>query len=126
MNRENFYLSSLDSARFSGVFACEIRARKTLHGDRHALVVSLDPPALGQDVSYPLGIDEVLLVDRFDGDDIWVPATFPFFVYICTNEELDSDTDKPQILAWGELYRTAADAREHRFDSAGSDTGQPG
>lgn len=111
-----FYLSSMDSKRFSGVFECEIKDRVVLEDDRHALLVSCDPPALGQDLNFPLGISDLTLVNRFAGDDVWNPKKFPFFVYICDTTQTDNKPSSLRILAWGEIYRNADDARNHRFD----------
>lgn len=106
----------MDSKRFSGVFHCEIKERFRLEDGRPALLVTCDPPVLGQDLNAPFGISELVLVNRFDGDDIWSPARFPFFVYICDADRPDNDPSSLSILAWGEIYKTEDDARNHRFD----------
>jgi hypothetical protein len=111
------YLPSLDSARLSGFFGCVIREQRVLPGDCHAPVASCDPPALGQDAGYPLGIDEVLSGNRFTGDDLWHPGSFPIFVSTCAPNGPGASADEPQVPAWGELSRTAQDARDPRFHS---------
>lgn len=116
MVKPAYYLSSLESQRFSGVFRCEVQDYVLVQGIRHGLLVHCDPPALGQDIGHPLGIEELLLVNRFAQDDLWSPQQYPLFVYICDPTEMHTTLAKPKILAWGELYRSPDDARHHRFD----------
>ena len=88
-----------------------------VQGNRHGLLVHCDPPALGQDIGYPLGIEELLLLSRFVQDDLWSPQQYPLFVYICDPTEMHTALTKPTILAWGVLYRSPDDAHHHRLDA---------
>jgi len=105
-----YYLSSMEDDRFDSVFHCELESRIELPNGRHALVVTCDPPALGQDIGFPLGIDRLLLWSRFEGDDLWTFPTFPQFVQICLPDVFIPETRMPTSIAWGELYATEADA----------------
>lgn len=120
MSARTYFLSSLESKRFSGVSQCTVERKLLIGGRRHALHVRCTPPVLAQDLGFPLGLEHLVLVNRFDGDDAWEIGNFPFFVNIClvpaevgpdgavSHESLDG-------IAWGELYDSADDAREHRF-----------
>ena len=68
---EVFFLSSMDSKRFSSVFRCTVERPIELPNGHHALMVSCDPPLNGQELGQPLGIGELLLWSRFEDEDIW-------------------------------------------------------
>ena len=112
---EKMFLSSMESERFSGVFECNFLRKVELHGRRHAVIVSCSPPVLAQDLGYPEGLTNLLLANRFEGDDIWSISSLPFFVYICLYEGSDAILDSPQIIAWGELYETVGGAATHQI-----------
>ena len=81
--QEVFFLSSMDSERFSSVFRCEVERPIELPNGHHALMVSCDPPVNGQELGHPLGIGGLLLWSRFEDDDLWTFPAFPYFVQIC-------------------------------------------
>ncbi len=113
--REIFSLSSVDSRRFSSVFLSEVVRPIELPNGHHALMVSCDPPVNGQDLGRPLGIRELLLWSRFDGEDLWTFPTFPHFVQICLPDaDLPADVKRASI-AWGGIHKTEADARMHEL-----------
>ncbi|PYY36812.1 hypothetical protein DEJ16_02265 [Curtobacterium sp. MCJR17_055] len=108
-----FFLSSMDSKRFSSVFRCEVERPIELPNGHHALMVSCDPPVNGQELGHPLGIGELLLWSRFEDEDLWSFPAFPHFVQICLPDvDLRGDA-MPASIAWGEIYETEADARAH-------------
>lgn len=109
--KPTYYLSSMEDDRFDSAFRCELESRVELPDGHHALIVSCDPPALGQDVGYPQGIARLLLWSRFEGDDLWAFPPFPHFVQICLPDVLIPTTRMPTSIAWGELYATEADAK---------------
>lgn len=119
---ETYYLSSLDSARFEPVRTCTVRTRVVLESGKPALVVDLEPHIQGQGLDRSGDISTVVLVARFEGSSVSPIDEFPCFVYIttsCTDSSGRLDTmasmQQLQVIGWGELYRTAVDARDHRF-----------
>ncbi|PYY37502.1 MULTISPECIES: hypothetical protein [unclassified Curtobacterium] len=115
--RDVFFLSSMDSKRFSSVFRCEVERPIVLPNGHHALMVSCDPPVNGQELGHPLGIGELLLWSRFEDDDLWSFPAFPHFVQICL-PDVDLRVDAmPASIAWGEIYETEADARAHEMSA---------
>ncbi|GAA2843709.1 hypothetical protein FB468_3299 [Leucobacter komagatae] len=107
----SFFLSSMESARFAGVYECETLALVTLGQGRHAIHAACSPPVEASEFGYPLGLESVVLANRFAGDDPWRKFSFPVFVYICA-PEFEAE---PRVLAWGEIYASAEDARQHRM-----------
>lgn len=107
---ESFFLSSMEDDRFDSVFRCELESRVELPNGRPALLVSCDPPALGQDLGHPQGTARLLLWSRFEGDDLWTFPTFPQFVQICLPDVVIPSMRMPTSIAWGEIYATEADA----------------
>ena len=118
---ETYYLSSLDSVRFEPVRECTVRRHTITESGKQALVVSLSPPVPGQDFSRADDISTLVLVARFEGSSVSPINEFPCFVHIAI-APMDSLYDSSilasaqlQVIGWGELYRTAGDARDHRF-----------
>jgi hypothetical protein len=113
--REVFFLSSMDSERFSSVFRCEVERPIELPNGHRALMVSCDPPVNGQELGHPLGISELLLWSRFEDEDLWTFPAFPHFVQICL-PYVDLRVDAmPASIAWGEIYKTEGDAHAHEM-----------
>jgi hypothetical protein len=115
--REVFFLSSMDSRRFSSVFRCEVERPIKLPNGHHALLVSCDPPVNGQELGHPLGIRELLLWSRFEDEDLWTFPAFPHFVQICLPDAELSVDAMPASIAWGEIYKTEADAHAHEMSA---------
>ncbi|MDP9738116.1 hypothetical protein [Curtobacterium sp. 260] len=113
--QEVFFLSSMDSLRFSSVFRCEVERPVELPNGRHALMVSCEPPVNGQELGHPLGISELLLWSRFEDEDLWTFPAFPHFVQICLPDVDQPAHDMPASIAWGEIDKTEADARMHEL-----------
>ena len=114
--KPTFYLSSMESARFSHVFACELEGNESTPNGRHGLRVKISPAAEGQDMGQPQGLSEILLFNRFEGDDLWRIIEFPVFVSICLAQDPGAtSTGFPDVIAWGEIYRSAEDALSHRM-----------
>jgi hypothetical protein len=113
--RDVFFLSSMDSKRFSSVFRCAVERPIELPNGHHALLVSCDPPLNGQDLGRPLGVEELLLWSRFEDEDLWTFPAFPHFVQICLPDaEMRVDV-MPASIAWGEIYQTEEDAHAHEM-----------
>ena len=106
-----FFLASMATLRFSSVFRSEVERPVELPNGRHALMVSCDPPVNGQEIGHPLGISELLLWSRFEDEDLWTIPAFPHFVQICLPDVDLSAEAMPASIAWGEIYKTEADAR---------------
>jgi hypothetical protein len=88
-----------------------------LPNGHHALLVTCDPPVNGQELGHPLGIGELLLWSRFEDEDLWTFPAFPHFVQICLADvELRVDA-MPASIAWGEIYKTEADAHAHEMSA---------
>ena len=111
--QEVFFLSSMDSKRFSSVFRCEVERPIELVNGHHALMVSCDPPVIGQEFGHPLGIGELLPWSRFEDEDLWTFSAFPHFVQICLPDVETGGDGMPASIAWGEIYKTEADAHAH-------------
>ncbi len=118
---ETYYLSSLDSARFEPVRECIVRRHMATESGKDALFVELNPPVPGQDFDRAGDISAVVLTARFEGSSVSPIDEFPCFVHIAiarVNSPTGYDSLGPaqlQVIGWGELYRTAEDARAHRF-----------
>lgn len=118
---EIYYLSSLDSSRFELVRECNVRRHTVTESGKPALVVVVDPPVPGQDFNRADDISAVVLVARFEGSTVPPINEFPRFVHIAI-APIDMlhgfgrlRSAHLQAIGWGELYRTAEDARNHRF-----------
>ncbi|MDQ0577185.1 hypothetical protein [Agromyces albus] len=85
------------------------------------MLVHLSPGVPGQEFGSGDDLTSVILTTRFEGADIGRIEEFPCFVFIALPRETwNPDTDRVtaeelQVIGWGELYRTASDAQEHRF-----------
>jgi hypothetical protein len=114
---EVFFLSSMDSERFSSVFRCTVERPIELPNGRHALMVSCDPPLNGQELGHPLGIGELLLWSRFEDEDLWTFPAFPHFVQISLPDADLRDHAMRASIAWGEIYKTEADAHAREMSA---------
>jgi hypothetical protein len=115
--QEVFFLSSLDSKRFSSVFRCTVERPIELMNGHHALMVSCDPPVSGQELGHPLGIRELVLWSRFEDEDLSTFSAFPHFVQICLPDVDPGGEGMPASISWGEIYETEADARAHEMSA---------
>lgn len=121
MTQPTYFLSSLDSARFSAVRRCVVRRLVRFDTGKPAIVATIDPPVVGQDLGRSDDVTTVLLVARHAGHPVDPIESFPCFVHIAIADDTGSletpvRADRLRTIGWGELYRTAEDAREHRFD----------
>ncbi len=119
---EKYFLSSLDSVRFEPVREFEVVRVVSFDTGKPALLGDLDPAVIGQDFGRGEDIRRVVLAARHEGVDIDRIEEFPCFVHIALpgagmeNLRTPIRSDDLQIIGWGELYRTAEDARAHKFD----------
>lgn len=116
----DLYLSSLESSRFEPVRRCEPIHRLQFATGKDAILVKVEPPVVGQDFGSADDIDVLLVTPRTEGGQLFPISEFPLFVYICLpitdlTSSTNVATDDVTVIAWGELYRTAEDAAEHRF-----------
>lgn len=122
MDEVRLYLSSLESVRFAAVRECRFVRPIDVGDQRAGVVAHLAPGISGQEFGTGEDIESFVLTTRFEGADIRSIEEFPCFVFIAlprvplTPELERIAVDDLQVIAWGELYRTAADAEEHRFD----------
>jgi hypothetical protein len=116
------YLSSLESVRFEPVRECRIVELLTFDTGKVAVLATIKPGVAAQDFGTGEDISTVILTTRFEGASIIPIDKFPCFVFIAIpsagRSMLSSPirTDDLQIIGWGELYRSADDARHHKFD----------
>ncbi|MEU4383697.1 hypothetical protein [Promicromonospora sp. NPDC023805] len=96
--------------------------RPIVVGDQKPGVVAhLTPGVPGQEFGVGEDISSFVLTTRFEGADIRKLEEFPCFVFIALPQvTLTPEMDRIaavdlQVIAWGELYRTATDAEQHRF-----------
>jgi hypothetical protein len=119
---QSLYLSSLESVRFESVRECELVDLLVFDTGKVAAVAGLKPGVPGQDFGVVEDIERVILSTRHEGVSIDEIDKFPCFVFIAIpgggREMLSSliRKDDLQIIGWGELYRSADDARNHKFD----------
>lgn len=116
-----YYLSSLDSVRFEPVRECRIERRLTFDSGKIAFEARLEPPVVGQDFNRSADIETVILTARHEDATVDPVNEFPCFVFITLardNIVLQGPirSDDLEIIGWGELYRTRADAERHAFD----------
>lgn len=121
---ETYFLSSLDYKTFSVTRKCVFQKRLRFRTGKDCVLVRVSPPVIGQ--AYGTGEDINLLViaARHEGKGLFPIEEFPCFVFITrpliddieAHEEIGKED--VEILGWGELYRTRADADQHVFDKA--------
>jgi len=119
-NESVVYLSSLDSTRFLPVRRCRVVRHTRLETGRDVLLIEVSPAVVGQDFDRAADITELVVAARFEGSTVCPMTKFPLFVYIAVPPEAYDGVaplrvDDLLVIAWGELYRTEEDAREHRF-----------
>jgi len=123
MPNKTYYLSSMESKIFSNTRQCIFL--KTLYFDtgKECVLAKITPSVIGENFGSSEDIQSVVLVSRHEEDNKMSLITeFPHFVFIakCLVDDIGgkltiSKSDL-QILAWGEIYRTKADADGHVFD----------
>lgn len=120
---QHLFLSSLESTRFEPVRECTITRFLEFDTGKAAAVADINPVVIGQD--FGLGgrdISTVILAARHAETSVDAIDKFPFFVFIAIPAKADMSLSTPirqddlQIIGWGELYRSADDAANHRFD----------
>jgi hypothetical protein len=115
------YLSSLESVRFEPVRECEFVDLLTFDTGKVAAVAMLRPGVPGQDFGIGEDVEQVILATRHEDTSIDEIDEFPCFVFIAIpdgGKRIPSTPvrkDDLQIIGWGELYRSADDARDHKF-----------
>ncbi len=121
MTATTLYLSSLESERFELVRECQLLRFISIGADKPGALARLTPGVFGHDFGASEDLTEFVLTTRMEGADIRSIHEFPCFVFIALPRiSWDSSSDRAdpsdlEIIAWGELYRTASDAEEHRF-----------
>jgi hypothetical protein len=116
------YLSSLESVRFEPVRECRLVEFLTFDTGKVAARATVQPGVPGQDFGFAEDITTVVLAARFEGDSIDHIEKLPLFVFITIPSEGRGMPSSPlraddlQIIGWGELYRSADDAAQHKFD----------
>lgn len=122
MTNDTYYLSSLDSIRFEPVRECRFVEYLTFDTGKVAASADINPAVIGQDFNRESDIALVILTPRHEGVTIDHIVEFPCFVFIAIPRDGLETPPNPltsedlQIIGWGELYRTQADAEQHTFD----------
>ena len=110
---ETYFLSSLESSRFTETRTCVFRKRMRFPTGKDAVLVEISPPVIGPD--FGLGdneIDLLVLANRYEGATLFPIDKFPCHIFITRPlvegiEERDEvRKEELEILAWGELYPT--------------------
>jgi hypothetical protein len=118
---ELVYLSSLESYRFGPVRECRILEILTFDTGKPAVRAAVDPPVSLQELGRVEDVSEVVLTTRHEGASIAPVDEFPCFVFIAIPRQGASAPRSPvraddlEIIAWGELYRSRADAAATTF-----------
>jgi hypothetical protein len=119
---EIYYLSSLDSMKFTSTRECIFLKRLRFNTGKECVLVKLSPPVIGQDYGLGTDIEEFVLTNRHEGEGLSPIREFPCFVFIARplSDEIgqrdEISKDQVEVIAWGELYRTKLDADNHVFD----------
>jgi hypothetical protein len=115
------YLSSLESTRFEPVRECRIVDQIAFDTGKVAVVAWLQPPVVGQDINRAGELHTVILAARHEEASVAPVSEFPCFVFIAiprvgrTTLRSPVRSEDSEIIGWGELYRTHADAASHVF-----------
>jgi hypothetical protein len=121
LSRQRLFLSSMESKIFAPVRECEFVEPLAFDTGKPAMVAHVTPAIIGQDFGFGEDIDNVILTARHAENPVDDIQAFPCFVFITipSGEMRRLSTpirsDDLRIIAWGELYRSADDARNHRF-----------
>jgi hypothetical protein len=122
MEGKIYYLSSLESETFKPTRKCIFLNKLHFDTGKECVIAEIDPPVPGQHFGTSEDIKHVIFTNRYEGDTLFPVNEYPCFVFI-TKPLFDNifkaqviTKDDLQILAWGELYRTALDAENHVFD----------
>lgn len=121
MTDGTYYLSSVDSVRFSAVRECRFYRLLTFDSGKIAVEARLSPGVVGQDFGEGLDIERVILTARHEGSSLDQITEFPCFVFIAIPRRgllvLESPirSDDLEIIGWGELYKTQDAAERHDF-----------
>jgi hypothetical protein len=119
---KTYYLSSLDSHRFSPTRECVFIKRLRFGTGKECALVHLSPGVVGQEYGSLEDLEFFVLANRHEGESLFSIKSFPCFVFISRPlvdnvknfDEISSDD--VEIIAWGELYRSKYDADNHVFD----------
>jgi hypothetical protein len=124
MTTETYFLSSLESTKFSVTRECVFQKRLRFRTGKECVLVKVTPPVIGQEYGIGEDIDFFVITNRHEGMGLSPIKEFPCFVFIArpliddieAREEIGKED--VEVVAWGELYRTKADADQHVFDQA--------
>ena len=118
---ETLYLSSLESARFKVVRECKVASYLHFDTGKAAALVHVQPEVIGQPFGLARDIDELVLIPRHERVSVDSICEFPCFVFIAIPQDHCQKLSTPirasdlQVIGWGELYRSAQDAEQHKF-----------
>lgn len=121
MSEQIYFLSSLESARFEEVRECFFVKQMTFSTGKECALVRVDPPVNGQAWGLATDLEYFVLANRHEGEHLFPISTFPCFVHIARSFVTDLgsveilDSADVETVAWGEIYRTRADAEKHSF-----------
>jgi hypothetical protein len=116
---EIYFLSSLDSMRFSITRECAVQKRLRFDTGKECALVKVSPPVVGQDFNCGSDIELFVIANRHQGYGLFPVTKFPCSVHIARplieDIELREQLRKEdlEVVAWGELYRTRSDADNH-------------
>jgi len=124
MSAETYFLSSLESTKFSVTRECVFQRRLRFGTGKECVLVKVSPPVIGQEYAVCGDVELFVLAARHKGRGLSPIKEFPCFVFIArpliddigAREEIAKED--VEVVAWGELYRTKADADQHVFDRA--------
>jgi hypothetical protein len=86
------------------------------------VLVRVSPPVIVQSYVLAEDIDLLVLAARHEGRGLFPIKEFPCFVFIARllsdliETQAEIGKEEVELIAWGELYRTRADADQHVFD----------
>ena len=123
MNGPVLYLSSLESVRLAPVRECLVLRHLRFDTGKPCSLVRLMLGICGQEFGVASDIDLVVLSNRHEGETLSPIHEFPCFVFVArpliTDIQIREEITRNEleIVGWGELYRTRADAVNHVFAS---------
>lgn len=121
-NLGEYYLSSLESYELEEPRKCTLLKIIKMPSGKVIAIAEIFPEIIGQKYGCKEDIKYVVISHRHEGFGLFPIAKFPCFVFVAiplVNDVLTFDkleTSQLNVIAWGELYRTESDARNHVFD----------
>ena len=118
MTRPDFFISSSDDVKLSGVYACTRIARVRSDARDDFMLIEVEPPL----PFFGDGLRQVVIACRSRQESLFPISDWPMHVHVVipphevmANHGHVMQSHAMQVAAWAELYRTEEDARAKRM-----------